>query len=205
MTLKLFNTLTRANEAFAPIEPGKAGMYTCGPTVYHFAHIGNLRTYVFEDLLKRALMLEGLKPYHVMNITDVGHLTSDQDTGEDKMEQGAAREGKSVWEIAAHYTRAFQDDISRLNVLPPDVWCKATDHIPEQIGLVQARLKQLMPKQRKRVARVVAEGLTNRQAAERLFLSVKTVDAHLQAIFRKLAVNTRAQLAGEVIRRGGMS
>jgi len=112
-------------------------MYTCGPTVYHFAHIGNLRTYVFEDLLKRALLLEGLQVQHVMNITDVGHLTSDQDSGEDKMEQGALREGKSVWEIAEHYTRAFQADLAKLNILPPDVWCKATDHIPEQIALVE--------------------------------------------------------------------
>jgi len=119
MPLNLHNTLSRKTEAFAPLSPGHAGMYTCGPTVYHFAHIGNLRTYVFEDLLKRALLLEGLQVQHVMNITDVGHLTSDQDSGEDKMEQGAAREGKSVWEIAAHYTRAFQADLAKLNILPP--------------------------------------------------------------------------------------
>jgi cysteinyl-tRNA synthetase len=137
MPLCLHNTLSRKTEAFTPINPGRAGMYTCGPTVYHFAHIGNLRTYVFEDLLKRALLLEGLQVEHVMNITDVGHLTSDQDSGEDKMEQGAAREGKSVWEIAEHYTRAFQADLARLNILPPSIWCKATDHIPEQIALVE--------------------------------------------------------------------
>jgi cysteinyl-tRNA synthetase len=137
MPLRLYNTLSRKLEVFSPITPGQVGMYTCGPTVYHFAHIGNLRTYVFEDLLKRALLLEGLRVEHVMNITDVGHLTSDQDSGEDKMEQGAAREGKSVWEIAAHYTRAFQADLARLNILPPSIWCKATDHIPEQIALVE--------------------------------------------------------------------
>jgi cysteinyl-tRNA synthetase len=137
MPLNLFNTLSRKTEAFSPLVSGHAGLYTCGPTVYHFAHIGNLRTYVFEDLLKRALVLEGLQVKHVMNITDVGHLTSDQDTGQDKMEQGAAREGKTVWQIADFYTQAFQADIAKLNILPPSIWCKATDHIAEQIALVE--------------------------------------------------------------------
>jgi cysteinyl-tRNA synthetase len=134
---KLYNTLTRARDEFAPIAAPAVGLYTCGPTVYNFAHIGNLRTYVFEDLLRRALARAGFQVKHVMNITDVGHLTSDADTGEDKMELGARREGKTAWDIAAFYTEAFRRDCARLNVLPPDVVCKATDHIPEMIALVR--------------------------------------------------------------------
>ncbi len=137
MSLKFFNTRTRETEPFEPIEPGKVGLYTCGPTVYHFAHIGNLRTYLFEDLLRRALSMAGYKVKHVMNITDVGHLTSDADEGEDKMEAGAAREGRDVWEIAGFYAKAFQEDLKALRVMPPTLWCKATDHIPEQVELVR--------------------------------------------------------------------
>ena len=133
---KLYNTLTRAKDEFAPIDPPNVGLYTCGPTVYNYAHIGNLRTYVFEDVLKRALARSRFHVKHVMNITDVGHLTSDADTGEDKMELGARRENKSAWEIAKFYTEAFRQDCARLNILPPDVVCKATDHIPEMIALV---------------------------------------------------------------------
>jgi cysteinyl-tRNA synthetase len=134
---KLYNTLTRAKDEFAPIDPPNVGLYTCGPTVYNYAHIGNLRTYVFEDVLKRALARSRFHVKHVMNITDVGHLTSDADTGEDKMELGARRENKSAWEIAKFYTEAFRQDCARLNILPPDVVCKATDHIPEMIALVR--------------------------------------------------------------------
>lgn len=134
--LSFYNTITRSVQEFHAQEE-TVGLYTCGPTVYNYAHIGNLRTYVFEDVLKRVLLFNGCKVKHVMNITDVGHLTSDADTGEDKMEKGAAREGKSVWEIAAHYTTAFQNDFYALNCMDPSLWCKATDHIPEQIALVQ--------------------------------------------------------------------
>ena len=112
-------------------------MYTCGPTVYFNAHIGNLRTYVFEDVFKRILLFNGYKVKHVMNITDVGHLTSDADSGEDKMEMGARREGRTVWQLAEFYTQEFRKDLARLNVIEPDVWCKVTDHIPEQIELIQ--------------------------------------------------------------------
>ncbi len=139
--LRLYNTMTRRVDEFRPIEPGRVGLYTCGLTVYNYAHIGNLRTYIFEDTLKRALMLAGYRVRHVMNITDVGHLTSDADVGEDKMEVGAAREGKSAWEIAEFFQQAFVRDLHWLNILEPDVWCKATDHIPEQIELVR-RLEQ---------------------------------------------------------------
>jgi len=137
MQLYLYNTLTRQKEAFAPIRPGEVGLYTCGPTVYNFAHIGNLRTYIFEDVLKRVLTFNGYAVRHVMNITDVGHLTGDRDMGEDKMEAGSRREGKTAWGIAEFYTQAFKQDIARLNILEPTIWCKATDSIPEQIDLIR--------------------------------------------------------------------
>jgi cysteinyl-tRNA synthetase len=137
MNLYLYNTLTRQKEEFVPIRPGQVGLYTCGPTVYNFAHIGNLRTYLFEDVLKRVLAYNGYRVTHVMNITDVGHLTGDRDMGEDKMEKGAQREGRTAWDIAEFYTRAFKQDIARLNILEPSIWCKATDSIPEQIDLIR--------------------------------------------------------------------
>ena len=137
MKLYLYNTLTRQKEEFVPIRPGEAGLYTCGPTVYNFAHIGNLRTYLFEDVLKRVLAYNGYRVTHVMNITDVGHLTGDRDMGEDKMEKGAQREGRTAWDIAEFYTRAFKQDIARLNILEPSIWCKATDSLPEQIDLIR--------------------------------------------------------------------
>jgi len=129
--------MTRSVDEFKPVTPGRVGLYTCGPTVYNFAHIGNLRTYVFEDILKRALKQAGYDVTHVMNVTDVGHLVSDSDEGEDKMALGAAREGKTVWEIADFYWQAFRKDIARLNIIEPTVWCKATDHIAEQIEQVK--------------------------------------------------------------------
>jgi cysteinyl-tRNA synthetase len=135
--LKLYNTLHRKKEEFKPISGTGVGLYTCGPTVYNYAHIGNLRTYVFEDILRRALEMNTFDTKHVMNITDVGHLTDDADQGEDKMEKGSKREGKTAWEIAEFYAKAFQEDIADLNILEPNIWCKATDHIPEQIALVQ--------------------------------------------------------------------
>lgn len=140
--LKLFNTLSRQIEDFKPLKDKKVGLYTCGPTVYNYAHIGNLRTYVFEDILNRTLEYNGYKVKHVMNITDVGHLTSDADEGEDKLEKGAKREHKTVWEIANFYTKKFKENIKDLNIEEPDVWCKATNHIPEQIKLVQTLTKK---------------------------------------------------------------
>jgi len=136
--LYLYNTASRMKERFFLLQDAsEVKMYACGPTVYHYAHIGNLRTYLFEDLLRRSLEYFGFKVCHVINITDVGHLTSDQDDGEDKMEVGAERVGKSVWEIADFYTEKFKEDLVRLNVLPPTLWCKATDHIKEQIALIE--------------------------------------------------------------------
>lgn len=142
MNLKVYNTLSRKIEDFVPLNPPNVGLYTCGPTVYMYAHIGNLRTYIFEDVLKRVLLNNGYKVNHVMNITDVGHLTSDADTGEDKLEKEASKEKKTAWDIAAFYTTAFQKDLESLNILPPDIWCKATDHIKEQIQLIETLEKK---------------------------------------------------------------
>lgn len=140
--LTLYNTLTRTKESFIPRHNDEVRMYTCGPTVYNFLHIGNIRTYIFEDILKRTLVANGYSVNHVMNITDVGHLTNDSDFGEDKMEKGALREGKTAWEIAEYYTKIFQEDFRALNILPPNVSCKATDNIPEQIAMVQTLIEK---------------------------------------------------------------
>ena len=142
MTLKLFNTLTRSKQAFEPLRDREVGLYTCGPTVYNFQHIGNYRTYIFEDILVRVLELFGYKVRREINITDVGHLTSQADEGEDKMEVGAAREGKTAWEIAQFYTDAFLEDCAQLNVKLPAALRRATDHIPEQIDLIQSLEKK---------------------------------------------------------------
>ncbi len=132
-----YNTLSHQRERFKPHHRRLVTMYTCGPTVYNYAHIGNLRTYIFEDVLKRVLLYNGYKVKHVMNITDVGHLTSDADEGEDKMEKGSKREGRSAWDIAAFYTAAFFSDIKQLNIILPEKFPRATDHIREQIHLVK--------------------------------------------------------------------
>ncbi|HUM67716.1 MAG TPA: cysteine--tRNA ligase [Chloroflexota bacterium] len=137
MTLHLYDTYTRSLREFVPLNPPNVGLYACGLTVYDYAHIGNLRTYIFEDILRRVLEFNGYTVTHVQNITDVGHLVSDADTGEDKMEKGSQRTGKTAWEIAALYTQVFQEDLRQLNILEPSIWCKATDHIPEQIALIQ--------------------------------------------------------------------
>lgn len=137
MSVRLYNTMSRSIEEFKPIYPGKALMYCCGPTVYNFAHIGNLRTFIFEDLLHRTLAESGYSVKHVMNITDVGHLTDDGDNGEDKMKKRAEETGKSVWDIAAFYTNAFFHDEEHLNIIRPGVVCKATDHVKEMIALIE--------------------------------------------------------------------
>ncbi len=135
--LKIYNTLSRKISEFKPIRPGKVGIYACGPTVYNFAHIGNLRAYVFEDFLKRTLLYNGYKVKHIINITDVGHLTGDGDEGEDKIAKGAEREGRSAWEIAKFYTLAFKKDLKDLNILPPNTFPRATSNIKEQIALIK--------------------------------------------------------------------
>jgi len=153
--MKLHNTLTRETEEFRPLKEGQVTLYSCGPTVYHYYHIGNLRNAVFNDTLRRTLELKYAEVKHVMNITDVGHLVSDDDEGEDKLEKGAAREGKTAWDVAAFYTEAFKSDMTAMNVLAPsinpgrsknvsggDSYARATDFIPEQIEMVRLLLEK---------------------------------------------------------------
>ena len=135
--MKLFNTMTRRVEEFVPIRENRVSMYCCGPTVYNYAHIGNLRTFIFEDVLKRTLEYDGYKVKHVMNITDVGHLTGDGDDGEDKLGKRSRETGKSVWDIAQFYTDAFFADEKALNIIRPTVVCRATDHIQDMIDLIK--------------------------------------------------------------------
>ncbi|MDO8560196.1 MAG: cysteine--tRNA ligase [bacterium] len=146
MEFLLYNTLTRRKEAVRPLDGNAVRMYACGPTVYDFAHIGNLRTYLFEDVLRRTLEYLGLSVKHVMNITDVGHLVSDADTGEDKMQKALAREQlpptvESLRTLADRYTQAFLADLSALNILRPHVLPKATDHVPQMIALIERMMK----------------------------------------------------------------
>jgi cysteinyl-tRNA synthetase len=142
MEIQIYNTLTRRKEVFRPVEPGQVRMYNCGPTVYDQAHIGNLRTYVGADVVRRSFEYLGYDVRQVMNLTDVGHLTSDADEGEDRMTVGARRTGRDPWQIAEHYTQLFFEDTAALNILRPHVTPKATEHIPEMIALVQ-RLEAL--------------------------------------------------------------
>lgn len=135
MDLFIYNTLTRTKQKFEPLTPGKVGLYTCGPTVYNFAHIGNLRTFLFEDLLTRALRFNGYEVTHVMNITDVGHMTSDADAGEDKMAVAAAKEKLDPLEIARKYEDAFVHDLERLGIRRPSILPRATEHVQEMIDL----------------------------------------------------------------------
>ncbi|MEG1577904.1 MAG: cysteine--tRNA ligase [Oscillospiraceae bacterium] len=139
--MKLYNSLSRQKEEFVPNVPGKVAMYTCGPTVYHFAHIGNLRSYLMEDILEKFLRYDGYDVKRVMNITDVGHLTSDADSGEDKMLKGAKREHKTVLEIAQFYTDAFFSDCEKLNIKYPDVVEPATHCVPDYIGIITRLLE----------------------------------------------------------------
>ncbi len=131
--LKLFNSLTRKLEPFTPVHPGEARVYTCGPTVYNYPHIGNMRAYVFADVLGRVLSFKGYALKHVINITDVGHLTDDADAGEDKMEKMAAERAQSIWDVAEHYKQAFWADVKALNIRQPAQWTVATDYIPAMI------------------------------------------------------------------------
>lgn len=135
--MNLYNSLSKKVEEFIPINPPKVGLYTCGMTVYDFAHIGHGRKYVGDDVLRRSLIRFGYDVTHVQNVTDVGHLVSDSDEGEDKMEKGAKKYGKTVWEVAQFYTDHFYSSMDQLNVLRPTIMCRATEHIPEQIILVQ--------------------------------------------------------------------
>lgn len=135
--MKLYNTLSRSTEDFAPLNPPKVTFYSCGPTVYDYTHIGHIRTYINGDVLKRALTYLGFQVNHVMNITDVGHLTGDDDEGEDKLEKGAQKTGKTVWEVAQFYTDFFNETMQQVNVLPATTTSKATEHIQEMIELIK--------------------------------------------------------------------
>ena len=136
--LRLFNSLTRQLEQFHPVHPGEARVYSCGPTVYNYPHIGNMRAYVFADILGRTLSFKGYKLTHVINITDVGHLTDDADAGEDKMEKMAAQCAQSIWDIAKHYTEAYWADIKALNIRQPARWTIATDFVPQMIEFAKS-------------------------------------------------------------------
>lgn len=140
--MKLYNSLTKKIEIVEPIHPPKVGLYTCGMTVYDFAHIGHGRKYVGDDILRRTLTRFGYTVTHVQNVTDVGHLASDGDEGEDKMEKGAKKYGKTVWEVAKFYEEHFFKTMDSLNILRPTVSCRATDHIPEQIALIATLVKK---------------------------------------------------------------
>lgn len=137
MDFYVYNTMTNSKEALKPFDVNRVTMYTCGPTVYNYAHIGNLRTYIFEDVLKKALQYNGFNVSHAMNITDVGHLQSDSDEGEDKMLLGAQRENKSPYEIARFYEEAFFEDCRMLNIEKPEIICRATEHIEDMIKLIK--------------------------------------------------------------------
>ena len=140
--MRLYNTLTRKVENFIPNNKNKVEMYTCGPTVYHYAHIGNLRSYIMEDILEKTLEYDGYKVHRVMNITDVGHLSSDSDTGEDKMVKSAKKAHKSVLDIAKFYTDAFFKDLEKLNIKKPEVIEPATNLISEYIHLISVLLEK---------------------------------------------------------------
>ncbi|PKL05741.1 MAG: cysteine--tRNA ligase, partial [Spirochaetae bacterium HGW-Spirochaetae-9] len=135
--IKFFNSMGRTMQEFKPLQPGRVGFYGCGPTVYNYAHIGNLRTYIFEDILVRTLRRFGYEVTHVMNVTDVGHLSGDDDTGEDKMVKTAKERGESVLQIARFYTEAFFADTDRLGIERPTVVCKATEHVGDMIDLIR--------------------------------------------------------------------
>ncbi|MGV3510526.1 MAG: cysteine--tRNA ligase [Novosphingobium sp.] len=135
--LKLFNSLTRQLEAFQPVHEGEARVYSCGPTVYNYPHIGNMRAYVFADILGRTLSFKGYNLTHVINITDVGHLTDDADDGEDKMERMAKAQAQSIWDIAQHYTQAYWEDVKALNIRQPARWTIATEYVPQMIAFAE--------------------------------------------------------------------
>jgi cysteinyl-tRNA synthetase len=139
--MKIYNSLTKKVEDLTPINPPVVGMYTCGITAYDYAHIGHGRKYTMDDILRRTLNSFGYKVKHVQNVTDVGHLVSDSDAGEDKLEKGAKKQGKTVWEVAEFFTKNFYEAMDELNILTPDIICKATDNIPEQIALIEKIIK----------------------------------------------------------------
>lgn len=140
--MKLFNTLTRKEDNFSPFNPKEVKIYTCGPTVYSQPHIGNFAAYIYWDLLVRTLLMNGYGVKRVLNFTDVGHLTSDADEGEDKLEKGARQSGETVWQVAERYIKAFREDFQELNCIAPDVWARATDYIEEDKDIVETLMEK---------------------------------------------------------------
>jgi len=137
MEIQFYNTLTRKKEIFKPLKKSQVRIYTCGPTVYSYQHIGNLRSYIFADILRKVLEYNSYKVKQIINVTDVGHLTSDQDEGEDKMEKAAKRERKTAKEISNYYFSVFKEDLKKLKILMPEKWPKASEHVKEQIELIK--------------------------------------------------------------------
>src|SRR3989344_3159868 len=140
--MRIYNSLSRQVDEFVPLKKGKVGLYTCGPTVYLYSHIGHGRKYVYDDVLRRLLTYNGFEVTHVQNVTDVGHLVSDADEGEDKMEKGAKLMKKTVWEVADFFIDAYWREMDLLNILRPIISCRATEHIKEQVELVERLVKK---------------------------------------------------------------
>ena len=188
--MKLYNTLTRQIDTLSPLTPGTIGIYTCGPTVYDYAHIGHWFTYVRADTLVRSLQAEGLDTKWVMNITDVGHLVSDADDGEDKLEKGAKREGKSAWDVAKHYTEDFLLSMEQLHILEPSFIVKATDHIDEQIKLIE-RLEN------KDYTYVIDDGVYYDTSKFEGYASFAGLDLDAQQEGARVSVNTQKRNASD--------
>ncbi len=200
--LRLFNSLTRQQEEFQPVHPGEARVYTCGPTVYNYPHIGNMRAYVFADVLGRTLSFKGFGLTHVINITDVGHLTDDADAGEDKMERMAAQQARSIWDIAEHYKQAYWADIRALNIRQPAKWTVATDYVPQMIefakGIAEKHCYELPSGLYFDVSTVADYGRLARAATEEGEGRIEQVDGkrHLAdfAIWRKTPAGEKRQM-----------
>ena len=188
--MKLYNTLTRQIDTLSPLTPGSVSIYTCGPTVYDYAHIGHWFTYVRTDTLIRALQAEGLDTKWVMNITDVGHLVSDADDGEDKLEKGAKREGKSAWEIAEYYAKDFLLSMEQLHILEPTFIVKATDHIDEQIKLIE-RLEK------KGYTYVIDDGVYYDTSKFEGYASFANLDLDSQQEGARVSINTQKRNASD--------
>ena len=198
MKLKLYNTLTKKKEIFTPLKKDFVKIYTCGPTVYWYQHIGNLRSYFFMDILKRVLKYNNYKIKSVINITDVGHLTSDEDTGEDKIEKAALKEHKTTKQITDFYLKIFKQDLKKLNISEPDIWCKATEHIKEQIELIKILEKKdctyktsegiyFDTSKLKDYGKLSKQNIKNLQAGKRISLGEKKnkTDFALLEVFRR--------------------
>jgi len=182
MSIQFYNSLTRKKEEFKPLQDKQAGIYTCGPTVYDYTHIGHLKRYIGDDILKRVLEYNGYEVKHVMNVTDVGHLVSDEDTGEDKIEKGARESGKTVWEVAKFYEEYFWKAVEKVNILKPDIVCRATKHIQEQIEVVRKLLEKGFAYQTEQAIYFDVAKFTGYTKLSRQKLEEKTIGAREEII-----------------------